>query len=136
MLQPAKVASIVVVDISPVSSAGILNDFFPRLIALMKTIKFNGLDLGKARSLARQQIKASGLIEHDALMSFIIMNIGVKPDGTTAWNCNLDALGSHFEDIAMFPNLTGQKYHGPTLFIGGDQSNYIPLVTFILLRYR
>lgn len=113
-------------DISPVSEAGLLNNFFPRLLDVMKTIQFGGLDLGKARTLAKAQILASGLIQHEALMHFVIMNIGSRPDKTIGWMCNVDALKSHFDSIATFPNMSGAKYEGPVLFIGGDQSNYIP----------
>lgn len=120
------VASIVVVDISPVSEAGLLNNFFPRLLDVMKSINFSGLDLVKARQLAKAQIVASGLIQHDALMHFVIQNLGTRRDKTIGWMCNVDALKSDFENIAKFPNMSGAKYEGPVLFIGGDQSNYIP----------
>lgn len=115
-----------VVDISPVSTAGILNDFFPRLIDVMRSVNFTGLDLSKARATAKEKIKASGLIEHDGMMAFLIMNVGKRYDNTIGWQCNPDTLKSHFNEIATFPDVTGKKYEGPVLFIGGDQSNYIP----------
>ncbi|KOB66720.1 putative abhydrolase domain containing 11, partial [Operophtera brumata] len=125
LTESAKVASMVVVDISPISTVGLLNDFFPRLLELMKTIDFTGLDLGKGRTLAKAKIMASGLIQHEALMHFIIMNIGKRRDDTIGWMCNVDVLRSHFDMIAKFPDMSGQTYDGPVMFIGGDQSNYI-----------
>ncbi|XP_030034985.1 uncharacterized protein LOC115450950 [Manduca sexta] len=128
LTEPSKVAGIVVVDISPVSTAGILNDFFPRLIDIMKTIDFSGItNVGNARIAAQKKIIASGLVDSDAGLGFILMNIGTKPNKTINWMCNLDVLKQYFPNIASFPTeLAGKKYPGPTLFIGGEESNYIP----------
>lgn len=114
------------VDISPVSTAGILNNFFPRLLDVMGGVNFAGLEISQARALAKEKIKSSGLIQNDALMAFIIMNVGRRYDNSIGWQCNTEALKSHFEEIASFPDLPGKTFAGPVLLIGGEKSNYIP----------
>lgn len=128
MLQPVKVASLIIVDISPVSTAGILNDFFPKLIGIMKAVDFKGAkNATEARRAAKNQILASGFIDNVETLSFILLNIGVRQDKTIGWLYNLDTLKQFFPMIASFPTeMKGKTYPGPTLFIGGDQSNYIP----------
>ncbi|CAK1541549.1 unnamed protein product [Leptosia nina] len=135
--QPSKVESLVVVDISPVSTAGILNDFFPKLIQAMRAINFTGVDnINKARTIARDHLASSGLVKPES-SGFILMNIGPKQEGTFGWMCNLDALIKHFNDIATFPSdLKGKQYPGNTLFIGGDQSNYLPDDTIVIAQIR
>ncbi|XP_075983984.1 sn-1-specific diacylglycerol lipase ABHD11-like [Anticarsia gemmatalis] len=126
--EPSKVASLVVADISPVSTAGILNDFFPKLIDVMKSVNFQGSDtLGKARTAAKTTILSSGLIDSPEGAAFIIMNVGQLADKSYGWKCNLDALKQNFVTIATFPpDYNGKQYPGPTLFIGGGRSNYLP----------
>lgn len=117
-----------VVDISPVSTAGILNDFFPKLIDVMKSIKFEGIEnVSKARNAAKEAILASGVVDSMEGMSFILMNISTRADKTVGWNYNLDALKNSFNLIATFPEeMKNKKYDGPTLFVGGEKSNYLP----------
>ncbi|XP_069356700.1 uncharacterized protein [Maniola hyperantus] len=125
--EPSKISKLLVVDISPVSTARILNNFFPKLIDAMKTVDFRNItNVVNARSVAKEKLVASGIMDADST-GFILMNIGVKQDKSIGWLCNIDVLKQHFTDIASFPNeMTEKQYMGPTLFIGGDQSNYIP----------
>lgn len=119
--------SLVVVDISPVSTAGILNDFFPKLIAVMRGVDFSGVkDISKARNTAKDALVKSGLVKAES-SGFLLINVGIKKDGSYGWVCNLDTLIKHFLDIASFPTgLTGKQYPGRTLFVGGTESNYLP----------
>lgn len=129
MLQPGKVSKLIAVDISLVSTAGILNDFFPKLIDQMKAVDFSDQQknsVTQARGFARQKLLSSGMFADGGGIQFILMNIGKRND-KIGWMCNLDALKQHFTDIATFPEtLKSKQYSGPVLFIGGDQSNYIP----------
>ncbi|XP_045517333.1 protein ABHD11-like [Pieris brassicae] len=127
LTEPSKIESLIVVDISPVSTAGILNNFFPKLIKAMRSTNFEGADhISKARSIGRDHLASSGLVKPES-SGFILMNIGPVKGGSYGWTCNLDTLIKHFSDIATFPsNLIGKQYSGKTLFIGGDESNYIP----------
>jgi hypothetical protein len=122
-----KVHSLVIVDISPVSTAGVLNEFFPVLIDNMKAIDFQGkASVSDAKNFAKEKLLNSGLFQGPGSVQFILMNIGNR-GGQIGWMCNLDALKSHFMDIANFPDdLKSKQYQGPVLFIGGSNSNYLP----------
>jgi hypothetical protein len=119
---------LVVVDISPVSSTGLLTNFFPNLIDVMKSINFDGIDnVSKAKTLAKAQILKSGIVRSMEGMNFILMNIGVRPNKTVGWVYNLEVLKEAFQSIASFPSEMADKtFNGPTLFIGGEESSYIP----------
>ncbi|CAH4027848.1 unnamed protein product [Pieris brassicae] len=136
LTEPSKIESLIVVDISPVSTAGILNNFFPKLIKAMRSTNFEGADhISKARSIGRDHLASSGLVKPES-SGFILMNIGPVKGGSYGWTCNLDTLIKHFSDIATFPsNLIGKQYSGKTLFIGGDESNYIPNAESVELAY-
>lgn len=115
-------------DISPVSSISITNDFFTRLVDILKTVDFQGADnIVKAKKLATDKIAASGLVDDMQGMHFVIMNIGQLADKSFGWKINLDALRNHFTTIASFPKeLSGKQYTGPAIFIGGGSSDHIP----------
>ncbi|XP_013190921.2 protein ABHD11-like [Amyelois transitella] len=125
--EPSKISHLVVVDISPVSTAGILNDFFPKLIDVMKSCNIESQpDEAAAKNVAKEKIYASGIVPPNAPIHFILMNIGTRAN-KVAWKCNLDVLKHHFTDIASFPSeMAGKTFDGPTLFVGGRNSNYIP----------
>ena len=125
-MQPSKVASLIVVDISPIiAEHGILRDFFPKVIKAMKSVDFSGADsLIKARSAAKT--KLAEFFDNEETMFFVLMNIGNLSDNSIGWKCNIKALAKHFPNIAGFPDMAGKTYNGPTLFIGGKMSDFIP----------
>ncbi|XP_050667624.1 protein ABHD11-like [Leptidea sinapis] len=127
LTEQSKVNRLVVVDISPVSTAGVLNNFFPKLIDVMISIDFQDVEnISQARSKAKAGLVASGIVEADT-SGFLLMNVGFKPDNTIGWLCNLQVLKDYFTDIANFPkDLLTKKFDRPTLFVGGGESNYIP----------
>ncbi|XP_068623849.1 sn-1-specific diacylglycerol lipase ABHD11-like [Battus philenor] len=126
LTEPTKVSSLVVVDISPVSTAGALNDFIPNLLNAMKTVSFEGIsNLNSAKTHVKDKLLESKAIDLDSI-GFVLMNVGVKPDKSVGWLCNVNVLSKHFMDIATFPDLSGKVYDGPTLFVGGGESPYIP----------
>jgi len=60
------------------------------------------------------------------------MNMVQHPDTKeVGWRHNLDAIQTAFEsDIRTFPAMEADiTYHGPTLFVGGSESEYIPVST-------
>lgn len=53
------------------------------------------------------------------------MNL-VEADGKYKWRVNLSVLEQNFAtQIAVFPHIDSKIYDGPTLFIGGSESDYI-----------
>ncbi|CAJ0962619.1 unnamed protein product, partial [Mesorhabditis belari] len=78
-------------------------------------------------SLSRQEISKG--LEHDipelAIRQFLLTNLRPRQDGTFEWKMNLTSIGRHFEDI-LGCSLPVGTFRGPTLFIYGDKSGYVP----------
>ncbi|CAH0595412.1 unnamed protein product [Chrysodeixis includens] len=126
LTEPSKVEKLVVVDITPVARE-LRRDYFPKLMTVMKSVSFEGLDtVQKARDAVKTKITESGLIKGTDQMFYIFMNIGQEKDGSFKWRCNVDALINNFDEVASFPDLSGKTYEGPTLFVGGQESDHIP----------
>ncbi|KAL4711784.1 hypothetical protein ACJJTC_005953 [Scirpophaga incertulas] len=128
LTQPDVIHCLVIVDISPIPRVdGALKKTFPNLMKVLKSVKFDGAkNISQARDLARKQILASGQIKNLEEMSFLLINIAERPNKQFYWLCNLDVLGESFQYIASFPKEMGsKKFNGPTLFIGGGNSDYI-----------
>ncbi|CAG9559024.1 unnamed protein product [Danaus chrysippus] len=126
LTKPDIVNSLIVVDISPISTPRALSDYFPNLAKAMRSVNFSdSQNVYKARNIAKEALVASGAIDSDAV-GFILMNIGVRDDKSLGWFCNIDVLEKHFPDIASFPTeMNGKQYTGKTLFIGGENSRYL-----------
>jgi abhydrolase domain-containing protein 11 len=56
------------------------------------------------------------------------MNLVEANAGKYKWRINLDVLEQTFPtELAIFPKMDTETYTGPTLFIGGGNSDHIPL---------
>jgi len=64
------------------------------------------------------------------------MNMRQHPETREiGWRINLDAIHRAFlETISVFPDSQGAVYEGPTLFIGGADSDYIPVADHDLIK--
>ncbi|CAH2266216.1 jg17803 [Pararge aegeria aegeria] len=123
---PDKVAGLLIVDISPISNARHLTDFLPQVLVAMKNIDFKKVkNVSAAKKETRKQLKK--IIKDDLLLNAIISNIKLKSDHKIGWACNIDTLIKHFKHIISFPDTLRKKsFSGPTLFIGGQFSEYLP----------
>lgn len=123
MLQPDKVEKLIIADISPVSTAGVLNDFFPQLMKAMKAVDFTGAtNQALARQRGKEQLEKQGFDGVD----FLLLSIGKRGAGF-GWKFNIEVLESSFSNIASFPSsLQSKTFNGPALFIAGKESNYVP----------
>ncbi|XP_059054204.1 uncharacterized protein LOC131848388 [Achroia grisella] len=130
LMAPHQVSELIVVDTSPISTTSHLTDYYPKVLANMKAVDFkHSKTVSKARKDAKRDLKQS--ITDDTTLFVVLSNVNIKKDGTIGWTCNVDVLIKHFKDIAMFPISTRMKrYNGPTLFIGGQFSEYIPTGRF------
>ena len=54
---------------------------------------------------------------------FLLSRLATK-DSQIAWNFNLKTIINHMNDIMSFPEFDTQ-FKNPTLFLGGELSNYI-----------
>ncbi|KAJ8713032.1 hypothetical protein PYW08_008336 [Mythimna loreyi] len=133
LMAPLRIAGVLVVDISPVSTSKHYRDEFPKILAAMKAVNFkNPKKIYPARSEAKKQLK--GLTTDDHLMTAILDNIKYKTNSTIGWRVNIDVLLNDIKYIAGFPNLKGKRYFGPTLLLGGQLSDLIPPDDLIHIR--
>ncbi|XP_059549438.1 protein ABHD11 isoform X2 [Myotis daubentonii] len=59
-----------------------------------------------------------------AVRQFLLTNL-VEVDGRFVWRVNLDALAQHVDEILAFPPRQ-ESYPGPTLFLLGGNSEFVP----------
>ncbi|KAH9629127.1 hypothetical protein HF086_008576 [Spodoptera exigua] len=126
LTEPSKVASLVVVDTSPVSIPGTLADEYPKIMKAMTTVDFKGMDLESARDLAKNKMMQHNLFHSEHDLQNILVNIGKLADKSIGWKYNLKTLMNTVDDIISFPNMFGRTYKGPTLFVAGRLSYAIP----------
>lgn len=92
----------------------------------MASVDFKNLKkINTAKLEARKQLNKT--VSDDLLMNDILSNVRFKKDGTIGWICNVDVLLKDFRYWTTFPKVSGNlKYKGPTLFLGGQLSEFIP----------
>ena len=65
------------------------------------------------------------LFKNPGLRQFLLTNLVEGEDGKYKWRVNLDSITSNFStNISNFPNIK-TTFDGPTLFIGGSNSDYL-----------
>nr|XP_022340961.1 protein ABHD11-like isoform X1 [Crassostrea virginica] len=124
LLHPERVSSLIVVDVSPAPSPGA--KYFPSYLQCMLKIssqltELKGVQLSKARAMVVEALKE--VEEHLGVRQFLAANL-VLVDGKLKWRVNLDAIINDYQELASFPQFD-TKYEGPTLFVGGERSQYI-----------
>lgn len=114
------------VDMSPVSTSPQFKEFYPKLMEEMSKVNWKGKrKVHKAQKAIKKQLKH--IIKDDVTMKAVLNNINVTREGNIGWTCNLDALKQEFKHLCTFPkSLKTKKYDGPTMFIGGQISEYLP----------
>uniref|UniRef100_A0A2A4JLE5 sn-1-specific diacylglycerol lipase ABHD11 n=1 Tax=Heliothis virescens TaxID=7102 RepID=A0A2A4JLE5_HELVI len=122
LTEPTKVASLVVVDISPASIPNCLAEFYPKAVDVLSSVEFNDMDLDKAKLAARKEILDSGLFQSEIDLQLILMNIARMKNNYIGWKYNLDALKSNMSKILSFPTVPEKQYYGPALFLAGQLS--------------
>jgi pimeloyl-ACP methyl ester carboxylesterase len=63
-------------------------------------------------------------VPDEATRMFLLQNL-VSEAGRYRWRLNLAALEHFMDTIVGFPQLPERRFHGPVLFVAGDQSDYI-----------
>lgn len=124
LLHPERVSSLIVVDVSPTLSPGA--KYFPSYLQCMLKIssqlpEMEGVPLTKARNMVVEALEE--VEEHLGVRQFLAANL-IQVDGKLKWRVNLDAIINNYQDLASFPKFD-TKYEGPTLFVGGEKSEYI-----------
>lgn len=129
--QVLKIDKLVVLDISPVNQSFDVtsnNEWnMEHYFHCLKAVKFDqSLAISQARREADRQLAVR--IQDPGLRAWLLMNMKQDPDTKQiGWKINIDGIHSAFyKNIARFPSVSG-TFSRPTLFIGGSESDYIPV---------
>ena len=114
----------IVADITPYISPSTAN--IGSFLAKMDSIDMTKLDpsLHKARKEVDSILCELPVLKNDVHQrQFLLSRLATK-DSQIAWNFNLKTIINHMNDIMSFPEFDTQ-FKNPTLFLGGELSNYI-----------
>jgi esterase len=115
LTHPERVASLVVVDIAPVTYSPHHNDVFKGLLAV---------DPAQIESRAEADKALKPYVPELPVRSFLLKNLVKEPDGGFAWRMNLPVINQEYEQL-IAANRADARYPGPTLFVKGGDSHYI-----------
>ena len=107
---------LIVVDISPVNY---LNSEFVNYIEILQRI-----DLTKIQSRKDADLELESKIVDKNIRSFLLQNLFREDENNYSWKVNLEALKKNIHHIMSFPTIQN-RFLGKTLFIKGENSNYI-----------
>lgn len=95
------------------------------LFNTMQEVKFpTGIPMSQVRQEVDKQL--ANKIQDKDLRAFILTNLTQKPDGSFNWRVNLPTLINTFtKNIFNFPKVIESQFHGPVLFVGGGESDYL-----------
>lgn len=136
---PHRVSNLIVVDIAPKNYS--LNTNYSKhttdhknIVDLMAGFSFKGF---KTRTEIDSQLSKS--IKNRQIRQFILKNLKRKSDKSFDWKLNIKAIQHNLNNIldGIKPNLSedsNKENLPPTLFIKGEQSNYIMDEDSILIR--
>jgi len=134
LTNPSLVEKLVVVDVSPENVEFDVTDAtqwnMSHFFYAMKSVEFpQNTTIFKARKSADAQLAKR--ISDPGLRAWLLMNVHENSDGIICWRVNLDVILEAFQThIRHFPNeefSENVQYKGPTIFIGGANSDYIPV---------
>lgn len=140
---PHLVDQLVVVDVSPVNRQFDVTDATEWNMAhyfyAMKAVHFSQQSLYLDRKEADRQL--AHRITDPGLRAWLLMNVHQdEKTGEIGWKINLDAIHEAFnEEISVFPDTDfalGEHFDKRTLFIGGTESEYLPVSDHEQIRER
>ena len=114
LARPDLVTRLLVADMAPVS-------YKPALRGYVEAMQALPLHPGLSRREADAALAAA--VKPPGIRAFLLQNLRFEGDGP-AWRLNLPAIAAAMPVIEDFPDLAG-PYPGPTLFLGGETSDYI-----------
>jgi hypothetical protein len=112
---PDMVDSLVVVDIAPKTYEGNHETIIDALC---------GLDLTSIESRTEAEAYFRKHICEESTIQFLLKNLSREKDGDYRWKMNLPVIVSKYKEI-LSHEPSDNFYEGPTLFIRGENSNYI-----------
>lgn len=112
---PNRVKKLIVVDIAPTAYEP---SHRPILNAALS------LDLKTYKSFGEVDDALAAVIPPVAIRQLLLKNVKRDADGHLTWKIHLDAIARNYDKLTT-AIVAGQKFHHPTCFIRGGQSNYI-----------
>ena len=117
MTRPELLKRLLVLDIAPIPYDRDYDDYIDTL---------KGMDFNAVKSRADVDVILQTTFADPAIRSFLLQNLKAGDVDGYNWRVNLDAIEAHMGDIMGFPDFdTDQAYEGTTLFLGGQNSDYI-----------
>jgi esterase len=113
--RPEVVERLAVLDIAPVAYGHDYSDY----VTAMRSIR---LDAGLTRHAAEAAM--AGAVPDAPLRAFLLNNLilGAEP----RWRIALEEISAAMTDLFAWPDMAWQPYPGPTLFLRGGASHYVP----------
>lgn len=116
MQHPVKVEKLVVADVAPVQYEDRHSHIFKALLAI-------NLSETKTREAVEMQLRSHLAHEDESTIQFLMKGLYRNGENNFAWRFNVVALCDAYQMIA--DGVGGEPFSGKTLFIKGQQSNYI-----------
>jgi pimeloyl-ACP methyl ester carboxylesterase len=113
---PDEVSGLVVADIAPRS-------YQPHLQQLLKLLRDVDLSRVNSRRDAEEALKPA--IPERKVRLFLLKNLERTGSGDYRWKINIDALVDQYHEVLKGIEQKGRTYSGKTLFIRGEQSDYV-----------
>lgn len=112
---PGKLHGLIVVDIAPEPQLSRMNWIFEAL---------ESIDLSTVRKKEHADRQLAERITDAQIRRFLLQNLRRQEDASYEWQCNLPELHRFVRDEARFQVNKEDVYEGPTLFIGGENSDH------------
>ena len=114
---PDLVHGLIVADIAPMAYGHSHLGFVQAMRAM---------DLSAVTRRSQADPMLAQAIPEPAIRSFVLQNLLIE-DGTARWRLNLPALEAGMDRLIGWPDMLNAKaYGGPTLFLHGGASDYVP----------
>jgi len=114
LTHPSAVSRLAVSDIAPVR-------YPPRNATVVAALR--GLELRPGLTRAEADAALREAIPDEAQRGFLLLNLRI--DGEPGWRVGLAEIGASLPAIESWDAPEGARYDGPTVFIGGEQSQFI-----------
>jgi esterase len=123
-LHPDSVQKLIVVDMSP-------REYAPRYADILDAM--HALDLSRFQQRAEVDTALTPAAPDKNIRQFLLKNIGRDARGKMHWKPNVPAIRANYNKVrrALPP---APSFAGPTLFVRGGQSDYLPDADVSLIR--
>ncbi|HVU38295.1 MAG TPA: alpha/beta fold hydrolase [Opitutales bacterium] len=130
--QPKLVRALIVADIAP-------RDYPPHHAAEFAAML--ELDLAKLTSRGEAEKILLAKLHDEAMARFLLTNLVREADDHFRWRVDVAGLAAALSDLSRSSLKPGEAYPGPTLFLRGDQSDYVregdrPLIAALFPRHQ